>query len=91
MRKYGFSFSWKRAIGLPAAKGRLSRRIGIPLTRAGRQQKNRKNDWLLNSFISVFDCVGSGIECFIDFFEPVVNAPTRALAERLTELCDRGC
>jgi hypothetical protein len=38
-RRYGFSFSWKRAIGLSAAKGRLSRRIGIPLTRTGRRQK----------------------------------------------------
>jgi hypothetical protein len=32
-------FSWKRAIGLSAAKARLSRRIGIPLTRSGRQRK----------------------------------------------------
>ena len=35
----GLSFSWKRAIGLSAAKGRLSRQIGIPLTRSGRQKK----------------------------------------------------
>jgi hypothetical protein len=38
----GLSFSWKRAIGLSAAKGRLSRRIGIPgipLSRSGRQRK----------------------------------------------------
>jgi hypothetical protein len=32
-------FSWKRAIGLSAARARLSRRIGIPLTRSGRQRK----------------------------------------------------
>jgi hypothetical protein len=32
-------FSWKRAIGISAAKARLSRRIGIPLTRSGRQRK----------------------------------------------------
>ena len=32
-------FSWKRAIGLSAAKARLSRRIGVPLTRSGRQRK----------------------------------------------------
>lgn len=38
-RKFGFSWSWKRAIGLSAAKGRLSRKIGIPLTRSGRQRK----------------------------------------------------
>lgn len=35
----GISFSWKRAVGLSAAKGRLSRQIGVPLTRAGRQRK----------------------------------------------------
>ena len=32
-------FSWRRAIGLSAAKARLSRRIGVPLTRSGRQRK----------------------------------------------------
>lgn len=36
-RKYGFS--WKRASGLSAAKGRLSRQIGIPLTKEGRRRK----------------------------------------------------
>jgi len=38
-RKFGFSFSWKRAVGLSAAKARLSRQIGIPLTKSGRQRK----------------------------------------------------
>jgi hypothetical protein len=38
-RKFGTSFSWRRATGLSAAKGRLSRRLGIPLTRSGRQRK----------------------------------------------------
>jgi hypothetical protein len=32
-------FSWRRFVGISAAKGRLSRRIGIPLTRSGRQRK----------------------------------------------------
>jgi hypothetical protein len=32
-------FSWKRALGISAAKSRLSRSIGIPLTRSGRQRK----------------------------------------------------
>jgi hypothetical protein len=32
-------FSWRRALGLSAAKARLSRRIGIPLTKGGRQRK----------------------------------------------------
>jgi hypothetical protein len=37
MNKGGFS--WKRALGISAAKTRLSRKIGIPLTRSGRQRK----------------------------------------------------
>lgn len=32
-------FSWRRALGISAAKARFSRRIGIPLTRSGRQRK----------------------------------------------------
>jgi hypothetical protein len=35
----GLSFSWRRAVGLSAANGRLSRPLGIPLTRYGRQRK----------------------------------------------------
>jgi hypothetical protein len=38
-RKYGFSFSWKRAVGISGFKNRISRKIGIPLTRSGRQRK----------------------------------------------------
>jgi hypothetical protein len=38
-RKFGFSFSWRRASGLSATKGRLSRKLGIPLSRSGRQRK----------------------------------------------------
>jgi hypothetical protein len=32
-------FSWRRFFGISAAQARLSRRIGIPLTRSGRQRK----------------------------------------------------
>jgi len=35
----GLSFSWKRAVGISAAKSKISRQIGIPLTRSGRQRK----------------------------------------------------
>ena len=38
-RSYGLSFSWKRALGVSAAKGRISRATGIPLTKSGRQRK----------------------------------------------------
>ena len=32
-------FSWSRFLGISAAKARVSRQIGIPLTRSGRQRK----------------------------------------------------
>jgi len=32
-------FSWKRFVGISGAKARMSRKIGIPLTRSGRHQK----------------------------------------------------
>jgi len=38
-RKFGFSFSWKRALGVSSAKRRISRKIGIPLTKSGRRKK----------------------------------------------------
>ena len=37
MNKGGFS--WKRFLGISQAKARISRQIGIPLTRSGRQRK----------------------------------------------------
>lgn len=37
-------FSWSRFLGISAAKSRVSRKIGIPLTRSGRQRKFGK--WL---------------------------------------------
>jgi len=39
MKKYGFSFSWKRALGISGFKAKLSRRIGFPLTQGGRERK----------------------------------------------------
>ena len=35
----GLSFSWKRALGISSAKAKLSRQIGIPLTKSGRERK----------------------------------------------------
>ena len=37
MNKGGFS--WKRFVGISAAKSRISRTIGVPLTKSGRQRK----------------------------------------------------
>ncbi|MBU6371907.1 MAG: hypothetical protein KJS97_04200 [Alphaproteobacteria bacterium] len=35
----GVSFSWRRAIGLSRLESNVSRKIGIPLTKSGRQRK----------------------------------------------------
>jgi hypothetical protein len=32
-------FSWKRFLGISALKAKISRKIGIPLTKSGRQRK----------------------------------------------------
>jgi hypothetical protein len=32
-------FSWKRLLGVTKAKQKLSRKLGIPLTKSGRQRK----------------------------------------------------
>ncbi len=32
-------FSWRRFFGISAAQARVSRKIGIPLSRSGRQRK----------------------------------------------------
>jgi hypothetical protein len=40
----GLTFSWKRALGVTAAKRKMSRATGIPLSRQGRRSKLGK--WL---------------------------------------------
>jgi hypothetical protein len=35
----GLSWSWKRAIGLSGLKTKVSRKIGVPLTRGGLERK----------------------------------------------------
>ncbi len=37
--KYGFSFSWKRALGVTAAKQKFARETGIPTTKGGLEKK----------------------------------------------------
>jgi hypothetical protein len=32
-------FSWRRLLGISAFKSKISRAIGVPLTRSGRQRK----------------------------------------------------
>ena len=35
----GLSFSWKRALGITQMKGEISKKTGIPMTRAGLERK----------------------------------------------------
>lgn len=35
----GLSFSWKRALGISAAKGKIAKKTGIPTTKSRRQKK----------------------------------------------------
>lgn len=37
--KFGFSFSWKRALGISSAKQKFAREIGIPTTKSGLEKK----------------------------------------------------
>ena len=37
--KYGFSFSWKRLLGISGLKNKISRKIGVPLTKGGFERK----------------------------------------------------
>ena len=39
MGKYGFSFSWKRALGVSRAKQKFARETGIPTTKSGIERK----------------------------------------------------
>ena len=65
------SFSWKRAIGASSAKGKLSRKIGIPLTRSGRQRAMGR---ALGCSVVVFLALGSmGITIFfLGLFVPSI-------------------
>lgn len=43
---FGLSWSWKRAVGISGTKNKISRKIGVPLTKSGRQKKY--GNWLEN-------------------------------------------
>lgn len=48
-------FSWKRFLGISAAKSKVSRRIGIPLTKSGRQRKAGAGNLVAMLFSIFFD------------------------------------
>nr|WP_314835107.1 hypothetical protein [uncultured Flavobacterium sp.] len=39
MSKFGFSFSWKRLLGISGAKQSFARRTGVPTSKAGIERK----------------------------------------------------
>lgn len=47
----GLSFSWRRATGLSALRGRIARHTGIPTTRGGMERKIGRvlTQWLLRA------------------------------------------
>lgn len=38
-QKYGFSFSWRRLLGVSGLKGKIAKKTGIPLTKSGMERK----------------------------------------------------
>gem|GEM_PF-606050 len=74
-RKFGFSFSWKRALGISAAKGKISRLIGIPLTKSGRQRKAGR---------LIGDAIGSTIIAAANQTDPPTNSADASPAESAT-------
>ena len=38
-KKYGFSFSWKRALGISGMRNKIARQTGIPTTTGGIERK----------------------------------------------------
>lgn len=38
-KKHGFSFSWKRALGITSAKQSFARKTGVPTSKAGIERK----------------------------------------------------
>lgn len=52
MSKFGFSFSWKRALGITSAKQKFARETGIPTSKAGLERKIGRS--LIGLILSIF-------------------------------------
>ncbi len=52
MGKYGFSFSWKRALGITSAKQKFARSTGIPTSQSGIERKVGRG--LINLLLGLF-------------------------------------
>jgi hypothetical protein len=51
MGKFGFSFSWKRSLGITAAKQKFARETGIPTSVSGIERKIGRS--VLNLFLGL--------------------------------------
>lgn len=51
-KKFGFSFSWKRALGISGARQSVARKTGIPTTKSGIERKI--GGFILNGILSLF-------------------------------------
>lgn len=47
-KSYGFSFSWKRALGISSLKQKIAKSTGIPTTKSGLERKI--GNYILNTF-----------------------------------------
>ena len=52
MSKHGFSFSWKRALGISGLRASVAHKTGVPTTRSGLERKVGR--MILKGIISVF-------------------------------------
>lgn len=52
MKKFGLSFSLKRAVGISSAKQKFARQTGIPTTKSGLERKIGGS--VIGFFISLF-------------------------------------
>ena len=53
MKKYGFSFSWKRLLGISSLRQKIARKTGIPTTKSG--LRNKIGGWVLKCVMGVFN------------------------------------
>lgn len=51
-KKFGFSFSWKRALGISGARQSIARKTGIPTTKSGIERKI--GGFIINGILSLF-------------------------------------
>ena len=80
---FGFSFSWKRALGISSAKGKISRALGIPLTKSGRQRKAGK---ILGDFASTTLIAGAPHPTSHDEQSDALNETRAAVASLRRDL-----